>query len=524
MRRLTNQGQTELTPTKLKPTKSKPTKLKPVNSRAFMIALIASLFFASAATFASARKLATAQDENWRKQPPQPGPARSFDLPAAREAKLENGLTLVMVEDRRAPMVTIIAGVSQAIGSSGASDADNRAALSEATAELLTEGAGGRTSERLAREVETLGGQISSFGNSDYAVLSAAVVSENAEAMMDIFADALLRPSFPQSEVALYKDNRIEKLALDRQEASFLLRERFNRIIYGAHPYGIIAPAPEAVRLLTRAKISRFYQTNYSPAGSVVVIVGDFDPAKIETKARRLFGAWKRPPSKTTKPNIWSPLRRSSQKVYLIDRPGSAQADFRIGNLAIARADADYFPLIVANAILGGDRTGSRLFLNLREQKGFTYDVFSAVSALKQGGTFFGGSETRAEVALPAIKEMLVEFDRLRNEKVSDEELRNAKSYLTGLFSLALSTQGGIADELLQMRLLDLGPDYLKNYRARIEAVTPDDVERVARARIQTDRPVIVVVGDAAKLKKEISKLGPLVVLDGKGNPKKQRQ
>src|SRR5262249_48737071 len=142
-------------------------------------------------------------------------------------------------------------------------------------------------------------------------------------------------------------------------------------------------------------------------------------------------------------------------RIYLVDRAGSTQSDFRIGNLALSRADTDYFALLVANAILG-DGTSSRLFMDIRVQQGFAYDVSSAVSALKAGGAFFGNAESRTEVTAAAIKAMLKEFERLRSERVPDEDLRNAKNYLTGLFSLTLATQGGIADELLTTKLIGL--------------------------------------------------------------------
>jgi zinc protease len=485
-----------------------------IKARSFIILIITSSIFVGSVCFAGQGE----QAESWRKQAPQSRNMRPFDLPTAREVKLENGLTLVMIEDHRTPLVTMNAGVSQAMSGT---DLMGKVALAEATGELLTEGAGSRTSEQLAREVETLGGQISSSASSDYAVVSAAVISENAEAMIGVLADVLARPAFHSSEVALYKNNRIENLTVDRQNPAFLVREHFNRVIYGSHPYGIVAPTPETIRLMTRAKIARFYESSYSPAASVVVIVGDFDSTKMEAKARATLGKWKKPLASATKHIASATPRPAVRRIYLIDRPGSEQADFRVGNLAVAHSDADYFPLMVANSVLGGERTGSRLFMNIREQKGYTYDVYSAVSALKRGGTFFGGSATRTEVTIPAIKEMLAEFDRLRNEAVPAQELQSAKSYLTGAFSISLATQGGIADEILQIHLLGLGADYLKNYRAKIETVTASDVQRVARRYILTDRPTIVVVGDAAKLRKELSTLGPVTLLNMKGNPKK---
>ena len=185
-----------------------------IKARSFIISIIISSIFVGTGQ--------SEQSESWRKQAPRPGNARPFDLPTAREVKLENGLTLVMIEDHRTPLVTMNAGVSQAMSGT---DLMGKVALAEATGELLTEGAGSRTSEQLAREVETLGGQISSSASSDYAVVSAAVISENAEAMIGVLADVLARPAFHSSEVALYKNNRIENLTVDRQNPAFLVRE-----------------------------------------------------------------------------------------------------------------------------------------------------------------------------------------------------------------------------------------------------------------------------------------------------------
>jgi zinc protease len=462
------------------------------------------------------------QSESWRKQAPAPGPDRPFNLPPAQISKLDNGLTLVMIEDHRTPMVTMDVGIpSRVVASPGLSVRRQQSALAEATAQLLTEGAGNRGSEQLAIEIETLGGRIASAANDDYAEVNAAVVAENAEPMMEILCDVLLRPTFAENEIALYKSNRIDKLTVDRQEPSFLLREHFNRIVYGAHPYSITTPTPLAVKAMTRAKIESFYKSNYAPEGSVVVIAGDFNPAKMEAKARAIFGLWKKSQKVIIKRPSLTAAKRAARGVYLIDRPGSEQADFRIGGLAITHSSPDYFPLIIANAILGAERAGSRLFLNIREQKGYTYDVFSVVSALKQGGTFFGGSETRNAVTLPAIREMLAEFARMRNEKVSAEELQNAKNYLNGTFSLALSTQGGIAQGIVQTYMLELGADYLQNYRARIEAVTAEQVQQAARKYMLGDLSAIVIVGDAAKLKKELLPLGYITVLDVEGNRKR---
>ena len=461
------------------------------------------------------------QVESWRKQPPKPAAPRPFALPAVRETKLENGLTVLFIEDHRSPIVTILVGIPLATDPSGDIAAmTSRMALVEATAELITEGAGSRTSEQVAREAETLGGRLSSSANDDYAEVAVSVVAENAERMMDLLGDVLLRPAFPESEIALYRRNRSQNLEVQRQDPAFLAGEQFDRIVFGSHPYAISAPTPASIDALDREKIAKFYESSFGPSGSVAVFVGDFDASRMETKTRDVLGEWKTQQKESTSVRAIDFPRATERRVRLVDRPGSEQADFRIGGLAVKRSSADYFPLLVANSILGAG-TGSRLFLNIREQKGYAYDVYSSVGALREAGTFFGGAETRTEVAVRAIKEMLAEFERLAVVKVGPRELQDAKNYLNGLFSLALSTQGGVAERIMQSRMLDLGRDYLETYRSRIESVTAGQVQEAARKYIITGHPTIVVVGDASKLTKDLRPIGSVEVFDIEGKPLK---
>ncbi|MFY9608596.1 MAG: pitrilysin family protein [Blastocatellia bacterium] len=454
--------------------------------------------------------------ESWRKQSPPPLPARPFKLPATKEVKLDNGLIILLFEDRRAPLVTIQAGIPLAPPRmAGPAALASYVALAESTAELMTEGAGARTSSETAREVESLGGRIASSANEDYAEVSAVAVSANTDRMIDLFADVMLRPAFPQREVALYKSNRIARLTLQRQEPAFLAQETFDKVVYGSHPYSRSVPTPQAVQAVTRLRIERFYKSNFTPRGSAIVIAGDFDSSKTETRLRERFSGWRNPAARPDSRQLQS-KKPVARKIYMIDRPGSEQADFLLGGLAVKRTDSDYFALSVANAILGAG-TASRLFLNLREQKGYTYDVYSSISALRHAGTFFGASQTRTEVTIEAIKEMLVEFDRIANQKVSDQELKDARSFLAGQFALSLSTQGGVASRLLHARVLGLGPDYLESYRARVDEVTSDRVQEVARKYISTSTAVIVVVGDARKLAKGLRVIGSVELFNSEG-------
>lgn len=484
-------------------------------ARRFAIPIMALAWLCVLATFGHTQRSSQIKPtEPWRKSPPRSDAPRPFKLPATREIKLDNGLTIVFIEDHTAPVVTMMAGIPmEASQSRDISELTNEMALTEATAELITEGAGSRSSEEVAREVETLGGRLSSSANDDYAWVTMSVVAENTERMMELLGDVLLRPTYPESEVALYKRNRIQKVVVQRQDPSFLAGEQFDRIVYGSHPYAISAPTPASIDALDREKLVRFHKSQFVPGGSVIVIAGDFDEARIEAKSHVVLGKWPAATKKSVDVSFSNELAKpTGARIFLIDRPGSAQADFRIGGLAVKRSDAEYFPLMVANAVLGAG-TNSRLFLNIREKKGYAYDVFSSVDALRQAGTFFGGAETRTEVTVASIKEMMAEFDRLGTVRVGAAELQSAKNYLNGLFSLALSTQGGIAERALQTHMLGLGRDYLETYRSRIESVTAEQVQQVARKYMATNRGTIVVVGDAAKLKRGMASLGPLSVL-----------
>lgn len=486
------------------------------------IVLLAGCFSTSAVGGLPQKTRPSRQAELWRKKPPKADAPRPFTLPVMRETRFENGLTVLFIEDHRSPIVTILVGIPLALTpAADIVEMTSQVALAEATAELITEGAGSRTSEQVAREVETLGGRLSSSANEDYAEVAVSVVAENAERMLDLLGDVLLRPAFPESEVTLHKRNRIQTVVVERQDPGFLAGEQFDRIVFGSHRYAISAPTPASIEALDREKLAQFYRSNFGPDGSVAIIVGDFDASRMETKAREILGAWKEMQKQPTTPRAAAFPGRMTRRVYLVNRPGSEQADFRIGTLAIKRSHPDFFPLLVANAILGAG-TGSRLFLNIRERKGYAYDVYSSVGALREAGTFFGGAQTRAEVTTRAIKEMLAEFDRLAAVKVGVQELRSAKNYLNGLFSLSLSTQGGVAERIMQTYMLDLGRDYLGAYRSRIEAVTAEQVQEAARKYIASDHPAIVVVGDATKLAKVLRTIGPVEVFDIEGRPSRQ--
>jgi zinc protease len=454
----------------------------------------------------------SAVSESWRKQAPEPEAVRPFKLPAVRRLKLQNGLTIVTVEDHRSPIITF----DIAVPAGSVNDPAGSAGLAAATAELLTAGAAGRSSRDLASEIERLGGQISSSALADYTEISISVLSENGDRLLAIAGEVLLNPDFPADEVKLYKDNRIETLAYQRQDPAYVAKEYFNKALYSPHPYAVSSPTPESISSLSRVEIEQFYRRNYTPLGSVIAIVGDFDSAAIEARAKATFAAWKT--SVPPEAGSAAPAPGNGQRIYLIDRPGSEQTDIRIGNLAASRSAKDFLPLVIANTVLGGGAS-SRLFVNVRERKGYAYDISSNLDALKQSGSLFVLTQTRNEVVVPAIREMLAEFDRIRNSKITAEDLEHAKNYVNGTFSLSLSTQGGLAGRLVYAHVYDLGADFLETFRDRVNSITVDQVQQAAEAYILPAQAVIVVVGAAASLKRSLEALGPVQVVEPPKDP-----
>lgn len=466
---------------------------------------------ASIAEAARETPSATAGDaESWRKTPPRGKDPRPFSLPEVQKYKLKNGLTVDMVEDHRFPFVTMTMGLK--VGT--VLDPKDMSGVASLTAGMLTQGTDTKTSKQIADEVDFIGGGLGATTDADFTIVSGSSLSNYSDRLFNSFTDVLLNPRFPQSEFDLKKTNLVQELKMKRSNPDFLLEERFHKVLFGEHPYSVISPTQESVEKITRADLEKFHQANYVPNEATLIIVGDFDSTRMKALVEKNFEAWK---AGTVEGGKTSELpTRNAQRVYLVDRPGSVQSNIKLGNLAISRTDPDYFPLIVANQILGG-AANSRLFLNLREKKSFTYGAYSGVMARKQRGWFGAEAAVRKEVTGPSIKEFFVELKRLRNEEVSAKELNDAKKFLAGSFQLGLETQGGLAQRLLESRLYGLPSDFLETYADKIMAVDVKDVQRVAQKHIDVDNIAITVVGDAKTIRPELEKFAPVDTYDVSG-------
>ena len=437
------------------------------------------------------------QNEIFRSQAPAPLPSMPIVIPTSHETVLSNGLRVVVVEDSRLPLVSY--RLALPIGSSY--DPPGLPGLADLLAGLLPEGTESRTSRQIADEVARVGASLSAGANSDYTIVAASALKRFSDQVLDLAAEVMLQPTFPENEVELAKQNTKESLRQQRAQPSFLASERVSRVMFGDHPYSIVAPTPESIDRSSRKDFVSFHQQYFVPNNAVFLVVGDVSYPRVVNRLESLFSTWKKGQPLST--NFPAPPVRTKRTAYLVDRPGSAQSNIVIANSAITRTSPDYFPLLLMHTIFGATAS-SRLFMNLREEKGYTYGAYSNLDARRTAGTFRSSAEVRTPVTGDSLKEFFYELGRIRNEPVSQKEIQDAKSYLTGVFPIRLETQEGLIDQLVQIKMLNLPDNYLETYRDEVQAVTIEEIQRVANKYVRPDEAALVVVGDGAAVLDQI--------------------
>jgi predicted Zn-dependent peptidase len=435
-------------------------------------------------------------------------------LPKAEEASLPNGLRIVLLRSDKVPTFNM----QMVILSGGLADKSDYHGLASFTATLLREGTAKRSSKEIAEQTDALGttlGATSGLSSLTSAVSTSGLV-ENLDQSLEIFADVVRNPSFPQSEVDKYKTRTLSQLQFQRSIPQFLAQEQFNKAIYGNHPASLISPPIDSLKKLTSKDLADFHSTYYRPNNAILAVVGDVTLKDLMPKIQKAFGDWQKAdvPAMTIPP---AP-DQASARIYLIDRPGSVQTVLQLGTLGIERTSPDYFAVLLADRVLGGGPSG-RLFLNLREDKGYTYGAYSGFGSSKYRGTWNASSEVRTEVTDGAMKEFKYELTRLGTEKVSIDELENAKHAIIGGFALSLEQPASLLQNIITQKLYNLPADYWDTYPQKVSAITAEDVQRVAQKYMDLSHLQIVAVGDASKTREILSHYGTVQVFDVDGKP-----
>ena len=430
-----------------------------------------------------------------------------FRKPA--ESRLKNGMELMVLEEHRSPTVQ----VQFTVPASSLNDPEGTP-LSGATTALMRLGTKTRDAKAIAEAQATLGANIF-FGIGDRnATVSVTTLTENLDAVLDLLSDMLFNPTFPQDELDKWKTQQRSQLQQVRAQPEFLATERFAQAMYPNDRRSFVVPSVQGVDSITRDKLIEHYNRVFRPQGGRVAVTGDVTAASITPKLEKLMAAWAG--AGTAPPKLALPPADKGRRVILVNRPNSVQTAFYVGNHAIDRLSPDYIAVQVLNRVLGGGPS-SRLFRNIREEKGYTYGISSGFSATRYANHFAMQTSVRTEVTADALREVLKEFADIRNRVVPADELENAKRALVASFALNTENPNSAMSLATQIKEYDLPADYWDTYPQKIAAVTAADVQRVAQKYIPLDDIVIVAVGDASKIKTSLAEFGTIEEWDAEG-------
>jgi zinc protease len=436
-------------------------------------------------------------------------------LPKPTETTLPNGLTVLILEDHKLPEVTV---QLQITGAGSLYEPATMPGLASITAQMLTQGTATRSSQQIAEQISRSGASLNAFApfGSSGASVSASGLSDNFEQWFAIATDVLLHPAFSADELAKLKARQKAGLKSQRTQPGFLATERFYRAVYGNFPAAVTSPTDASLDAMTSADLTRWHHERYAPQNAILAIAGDVNATALVPQLTKWLADWHK--SDAAEPNAGTPSPVAAKKIFLVDRPGSVQTTIAMGNIAIDRRDPDYPAMVVLNQIFGSGPQ-SRLFLNLRENKGYTYGVYSSFTALKYAGPWRAGGDVRTDVTGGAMTEFVNELNRIRAEKVSATELDDAHHSVVASFALSLETPAQLVNYAIVRKLYGFPADYWDTYPAKIMAVTADDVQRVAQKYINPETMQVVAVGDASKIKSVMEKYGAVEMYGGDGKP-----
>jgi zinc protease len=446
-----------------------------------------------------------------RSKPPAPGPAPSLELPPIHKHALSNGLPVWIVDMPKVPVVQ----VNLIVRAGAAVDPEGKYGLASFTAAMLDEGAGGRDALALADAIEFLGIDISTGSSWDASTVGLFTpVSKLAEAL-PLMADVALRPNFSEAEVERIRQERLTSLLQQRDNAGALATQGFGRLVFGPrHRYGTGTLGNSASNgEMTVSEIRSFHGQFYQPQNAHLLVVGDVRPDAVLAQLEKTFGAWTNAGAAPSRPALSNPPQHAAKQIYLIDRPGAAQSQIRIGWIGVPRSTDDYYVLEVLNTVLGGSFT-SRLNQNLRERNGYSYGAGSVFDMRASAGPFYASSGVQTDKTVESLREFFNELTAIR-QPIPADELARAKNYLALGFPAGFETTGSVAGQIGELIVYGLNESTFSQYVSRIQAVTPADAERAANQYIQPDRFAVIVVGDLATIEQPIraAGLGPVRVV-----------
>jgi zinc protease len=470
--------------------------------RAAVTAALVGLTFTGAVLFAQAPD---------RSKPPASGPVPALKVPAIQKRTLTNGLPVWIVEMHEVPVVD----VSLIVKSGATSDPTGKFGVASYTSAMLDEGAGTRSALELADAIDALGASLTTSSSYDASFVRLHSLASKLDLALPIMADVALRPTFPATDMDRLRSERLTGLIQLKDNASQLATAAFGRLLYGpTHRFGTGAVGTEATnKSMTTADLRAFHAAHYQPRNSHLLVVGDVSTTAILPKLERAFGTWKNGAGAApVKPALGAAAPPKARQIVLVDKPGAPQSQIRVGTLGVDRRTADYHAIDVANTLLGGSFS-SRLNMNLREDKGYSYGASSVFQMRLAPGPFYAAAGVQTDKTMESLVEFFKELDAM-SKTAPAEELTRAKNLEALGFPGSFETTGDMAGQLADLVVYGLPETFFNEYVPKIQAVTAADVERIGKTFMQSSTLLVVVTGDLSKIEKPIrdANFGPVSV------------
>lgn len=444
---------------------------------------------------------------------PKPGPNPQLSLPPIEKTKLSNGLEVWMVEQKELPIVSM----NLVLKTGSSNEPDNRTGVSSMTTSLLDDGTKTRSAVDIANQLQSIGAFVNAGSGWDSTNVTMQTLTKNLDQALDIYTDIIMNPSFPAAEVESLRGRQLIGLRQQKANPNAIANIVYNKVLYGSHPYGR-DDNEQTIKAITRDDLIKYYESTFRPNNGVLIVVGNFDKASLKSKLEKEFEGWKS--GEVAARDLPETKALEKTGIYLVDRPNSAQSVVSIGQIGVDRSNPDYFPITVMNAVLGSGIT-SRISMNLREDKGYTYGAGSSWTYRRNAGPFRAGGDIQTAVTKEAIVEFMKELNGIRGDMpVTQAELDYNKQSLIRRYPAGFETVGAISNQLANLVIYDLPDTYFNDYIAKVNAVTLADVNRVAKQYLDPSKMAIVIVGDRKVVEPTLEGLGyPLTILDTEGKP-----
>jgi zinc protease len=457
-------------------------------------------------------------DAPFRENPPQPGPPVVWTAPHIDSWALKNGLRVLFVERHDLPIVSV-----RLVMDVGAGDLPGvRSGAVAFMGSMLEQGAGKRSALALSDEYEALGAEHSAWCDFDTCGANVKVLASRLPAALDLLADVTQRPTFPSDEVERVRKRWLASIQQEKNSPGAMEQNAIAAAVFGrAHPYGHSLRGQTAdIEKLTRAEVEQVYRRAFAPRSATILVAGDAAPAELRTLLESRFGSWAG--GAAVRAPVGHPARpgKKAGRVVLVDVPGAAQSQVFLASEGVAFATPDRIPLSVMNLILGG-MFSSRINLDLREAKAYTYGAHSRFSMRHGAGAFVAGGAIFADHTADAVRALLAQIDRIRNEPVSPEELADAKENAKLALPARFESVDEVTGALEDIAVYGLPLDEFAQRAAKIDAVTAADVQRVAKAWLHPEVMRIVIAGDRTKIEVTLAELGAIESRDAYGDPTK---